>query len=384
MNLETRLLPPLWEAVRASVEARNFSSSVLDSIHHLSEVIRERSGLEGDGVALVGAAFGGSAPKLKVNRLQTESDENVQRGVEALLRGVYQAIRNPRSHGAHQDDERSATAIILFVDHLLRIVDQSRAPFSMSAFTAKVFDTAFVPKMEYAQLLTREVPETRKPAVARELFTRRSEGEAINTASFLRVLLTTMKPEEVDDIYELMSEELAVTDEDDTLRFVLTAIEGYDWPRLAEASRMRAEHKLIASMKSGRYSSRNKKCLAGNLGTWATRITAHLRLSGDLWRAVAGLLEGNAEQSDYAFTFFTPHIEGCFVNPPANIVVAVNAGMTRGDQRFADLVDVWASTTEIDTDLNFILKAPEHPWRAPFVAMREKFIAIEPDDDIPF
>ena len=95
MNLETRLEPRLWEEVRGSVEARKYTNAILDAVHFLSDVIRERSGLEGDGVSLVGAAFGGSSPKLRVNRLRTESEQNTQRGVEALLRGIYQAIRNP-------------------------------------------------------------------------------------------------------------------------------------------------------------------------------------------------------------------------------------------------------------------------------------------------
>ena len=87
MNLETRLDPRLWEAVRTSLEVRKFTAAILDGIHLLSDVIRERSKLEGDGVALIGAAFGSMAPKLKVNRLITESEQNVQKGVEALLRG---------------------------------------------------------------------------------------------------------------------------------------------------------------------------------------------------------------------------------------------------------------------------------------------------------
>ena len=106
MNLETSLEPRLWEAVRANIETRNFTGAILDGIHLLSDIIRERSGLEGDGVQLIGAAFGGASPKLKVNRLQTETEQNVQRGTEAMLRGLYQAIRNPRSHGAHEDDEQ--------------------------------------------------------------------------------------------------------------------------------------------------------------------------------------------------------------------------------------------------------------------------------------
>lgn len=158
MNLETTIQPRLWEVIRGSIEPRNFSAAVLDAIHFLSDVIRERSGLDGDGVALIGAAFGGSSPKLKVNRLQTESEQNVQRGVESLLRGVFQAIRNPRSHGTYPDGEKDAVAILLFLDYLLRIVDQSRSPFSLAAFVGRVLDPDFVPTERYAALLVKEIP----------------------------------------------------------------------------------------------------------------------------------------------------------------------------------------------------------------------------------
>jgi uncharacterized protein (TIGR02391 family) len=384
MNLETRVEAPLWEAIRASVEARNFSAAALDGIHYLSEVIRERSGLEGDGVALVGAAFGGDAPKLKVNRLQTESERNVQRGVEALLRGLYQAIRNPRSHGTCQDDERAATAIILFVDYLLRIVDQSRAPFTMAAFTAKVFDAAFVPKKKYAELLAGQVPENRRLAVVRELFARRSEGNFRNTAVFVRVMLAKMKVDEVAEFYDLVSEELAITDDDDTLMFVLTAVRGEDWRRVSEAARMRCEHKLIGSVRTGKYKIAAGRCLAGGLGSWATQIVAHFDLADDLWRAVAGLLRGTELERDYALALFMRRITECFAAPPAYMVSAINERLKAGDNRFKELVDSWARTGEIDSELNMVEKPADDPWRKPFETAREKFTPAVEIDDIPF
>jgi uncharacterized protein (TIGR02391 family) len=103
MDLAARVDTRLWSAVEHAYEARDYTATILDAIHFLGQLIRERSGLESDGQALVGAAFGGANPVLKVNQLQTESDWNVQRGIESLLRGLYQAIRNPRSHQKHSD-----------------------------------------------------------------------------------------------------------------------------------------------------------------------------------------------------------------------------------------------------------------------------------------
>src|SRR6266403_1765987 len=98
MDLESRIDKRLWNAIESSYQDRNYTTAILDSIHFVSQLIRDKSGLESDGQPLAGDAFGGPNPRLKVNSLQTESDRNVQKGVEALLRGLYQAIRNPRSH----------------------------------------------------------------------------------------------------------------------------------------------------------------------------------------------------------------------------------------------------------------------------------------------
>src|SRR4051812_16912121 len=98
MNLETEIGHELWQVIRRSYESQAWSNAVLNSVHYPSDAIRSKTGLQSDGTALVGQAFGGRTPKLRLNRLQTESEKNIQAGVEQLLRGFYQAIRNPRSH----------------------------------------------------------------------------------------------------------------------------------------------------------------------------------------------------------------------------------------------------------------------------------------------
>ena len=82
MNLETRLDSRLWEAIQSSYEARNYTAAIIDAVYFLSDLIRGKTGLESDGAALAGEAFGGKSPKLRVNKLQSESDWGVQRGVE--------------------------------------------------------------------------------------------------------------------------------------------------------------------------------------------------------------------------------------------------------------------------------------------------------------
>jgi uncharacterized protein (TIGR02391 family) len=391
MNLETRLEPRLWEAVRGSIEARQFTNAVQDAIHFLSDVIRERSGLEGDGVALIGQAFGGNSPKLKVNRLQSESDQNVQRGVEALLRGIYQAIRNPRSHGAITDDERDATAIVLFLDYLLRIVDKSKSPFSLPAFVARVLDSGFVPNERYAKLLVDEIPSSKRLLVCREVFARRNEATATKVNYFFQTILPLLTGDEFADLADLVSLELRESDDDDLIRFVLGAFPASFWLALSEVARLRAEHKLIQSVINGRYNKDKGKVSSGGLGTWATNILGEFTLKTELWQAVGDKLSSDDEaEKTYAFQWFASKAEYHLDAPVPRLKAAVLQGLRAGDERFRSLAQGWSWSMETGED-----RAPEDPWRKPFMKALSDFKSAEPpmelepeseltDDDIPF
>lgn len=189
MNLQTKLDERLWDAIRSTYEASNYSAAILDAIHFLSELIRERSGLDGDGANLVGRAFGGKTPVLKVNTLNTESERNVQAGIEQLLRGIYQAVRNPRSHGANHDSEDDAVAIILFVNHMLKTIDLAKAPFSQQMFVKRILDPDFVPKKRYAELLVAELPPAKRLDVFHNVFDNLKDAKAGKLKVFFEVLL---------------------------------------------------------------------------------------------------------------------------------------------------------------------------------------------------
>ena len=73
-NIEERL----WEFVKKNYNSENYSNAILDSIQFIGDLIREKSGLEGDGNTLIGIAFGGENPKIKLNNLQTETEKNIR------------------------------------------------------------------------------------------------------------------------------------------------------------------------------------------------------------------------------------------------------------------------------------------------------------------
>lgn len=158
MNLETRLDKRLWDAIQASYVKQDFTHAIQDAFYFLSDLIREKTGLSGDGATLVGQAFGGKSPKLRVNKLQSDSERSVQKGLDQLLRGFYQAIRNPRSHEKHIDTAEDAETIILFLNFLIGVIDKSKSPFTKEEFLNSVFEPGFVKSDRYSELLVKEIP----------------------------------------------------------------------------------------------------------------------------------------------------------------------------------------------------------------------------------
>jgi uncharacterized protein (TIGR02391 family) len=192
LNLQTHITSELWESLASAYDSGNYSHAVLEAMHHLTTVLRERSGAEGDGVALVGQALGGDAPKLLINGFQSETDRNVQRGIEQVLRGIYLSIRNPRSHEQMTDTQQDADAIIHFIDYILRILTSSKEAFTVESFMASISDIEFVESKRYAELLVAEVPTNRRGDALVALFKSRRTKEIRKLRYVVSTLLAVL------------------------------------------------------------------------------------------------------------------------------------------------------------------------------------------------
>jgi hypothetical protein len=65
MNLKTLIREDLWQEISNSYEAENYKNAILDSMHYLSNILREKTGIDSDGVNLIHQSLSGESPKLK-------------------------------------------------------------------------------------------------------------------------------------------------------------------------------------------------------------------------------------------------------------------------------------------------------------------------------
>ena len=103
----------------------DFRNAVLDSIIVVFDKIRERTGIDADGEALVSRAFSLNSPYLILTELDTDSGQSEQKGFIEICKGLYKGIRNPKAHSLNHDlDEiKAAQYLVLSSIIMRRILD---------------------------------------------------------------------------------------------------------------------------------------------------------------------------------------------------------------------------------------------------------------------
>jgi len=296
----------LADAITSSYESGNYSGTVIDAIHVLGDLILSKSGLDLDGNALIGTAFGGSNPPIRVNSLQTESDKEEQKGIEQLIRGLYTGIRNPRSHAKKDDSLETAHSLIVLVDYLIRRIQKGRSPYDVESIIEQAFDEHFAPNDTYANLLVNDIPPLKRFDVLMQVFQRRLEGKGKNVSLFCNALLPKLTEAEQKEFWAAASDELRTANADEEFRCLIQITGKSNWNKLSEIARVRTENRLIKSVGVGKINRKTRSCVDGALGTWAQGLAEKFTLRSELAWAFKGRLD--SPDSDVRGYFY----EYCF------------------------------------------------------------------------
>ena len=307
MNLQTEISQELWSAVVSVYEAGNYSHAILEAVHHLSSILRERAGVDGDGASLVGQALGGDSPRLRVNLLQTDTERNVQKGLEQILRGIYLAIRNPRSHEQTTDTKQTADAIITFLDYLLDLLNASQQAFTPDTFVARVLDPEFVESARYAELLIAEIPALKRGDAIIALYHDRRRVDLKKLRHLIRGLLSNLSENQLISYLAVLSEELRTTTDEAAIRTTLQMLTPEMWPRLSEVARLRIENKLIAGLTQGEVLQGGKTTQP--LATWSNNFLKAFTLRAEAAAVlVRKLKDEDADDRHYVAKYFMPYL----------------------------------------------------------------------------
>lgn len=93
-----RIHPEVLKYCSTELLQDNYFHAVFEASKGLAQRIRDASGIDADGAALVDRVFSIERPVLAINTLRTKTEKTEHKGFAALLKGCFAAVRNPLAH----------------------------------------------------------------------------------------------------------------------------------------------------------------------------------------------------------------------------------------------------------------------------------------------
>lgn len=120
------LHPQIKDAVYKLFKDGHYANAIEDGCKTLELLVKIKSGRHDlSGTDLMHQVFSHKNPILKFNDLKSETDSSEQQGMMFLYAGAMLALRNPRAHQLIQDHPEKAFALIVFINHLAKTLDDT-------------------------------------------------------------------------------------------------------------------------------------------------------------------------------------------------------------------------------------------------------------------
>lgn len=270
MDLENSIRTELWNAVEESYSNQDYTAAILDAISLVTDTLRDKTGLDGDGEELVGKALGFSKdkpPLLAVNKLQTQTERDIQVGLRETLKGIYSLIRNPRSHERYEDKQKTADAIILFADYLLSFLGESQQSFTPEGFLLGVTDPYFALDDEYVAGLVATIPVRKLYDTLVTVYRNKFWAKSDNYALVIKVILKKIDERQVSDFLQVVSNDLQQTTNEVEIVLIIKVLPAELWQRLDSLPRIRIENELLTTLRDATYDPETKKTNSAT-STW--------------------------------------------------------------------------------------------------------------------
>ncbi|MGP9799542.1 TIGR02391 family protein [Rheinheimera sp. NSM] len=117
--LKELLDPAVEQAAYRHYLAGHYREAALNAVMAVFDLLRQKSGLDLDGAALVTQALSLENPILQLADIKSQSGRSIQVGFIDMLKGAYAGIRNPKAHRLETDLNAVSTAQYLVFASLL-------------------------------------------------------------------------------------------------------------------------------------------------------------------------------------------------------------------------------------------------------------------------
>lgn len=303
MDLKDIVSEDIYSVIKNKYDNQLYSDAILDSIKYLTNLIRKKSKIDADGASLISQVFGGQSPKIKINKMETTSEKDEQKGYEQILRGIYCGIRNPRAHEQYQDIKEVADSIIIFINYLAEIIKSTKSYFRLEEYKQRVFDPLFAEREDYAEMLVNKIPSDKIINTSISILKDRERGESKKLDMYFKAIFNKLDRPQCNTLMKSISNELKIAQKDVDIISIIRLIEPKLWPMLDDDVKIRIENTIIKSVSQGYYDMYDG-IKEGHLGTWACDIGEYFKLRNELGEVIIKQLSKNWYTQNYIAKYF--------------------------------------------------------------------------------
>ena len=121
--------PEIAEAVKSRFDTGHYTDATTNACICIEEAVRDYSKIDNiEGVKLMRAALNGESPPIRLNALSNKNEKSQQEGWCHIFAGIFQAIRNPRSHRKHPETMEECLDNLSILSLLMRKLDNAQTP----------------------------------------------------------------------------------------------------------------------------------------------------------------------------------------------------------------------------------------------------------------
>lgn len=300
-----------WKAIGTHYEKECYEDTLKDACLYIIELIQEKSeNYDLDGEKLINNIFSEKNPKLLINKNQTNSEKDEQRGYGYIIKGLICAIRNPLSHNKNIKYSKETTdSILLFINfYILPKLDDTKE----FGYVDNWFDFVFLDNDNDSEKISNKILDSinkkdkfilMKNIV--ENLTQIKEGKYFY---FINTLYESLSLKCKNEIIVILNRKLIKAKDDRYLRMFFNHFDPKIWNELDGLVTVRIEEMVTDSIRSGKivisqYSKKEELADAASLSTWVHDWIKYFS-NYDVIKEILLRKINNKEEAKYVFKYF--------------------------------------------------------------------------------
>ncbi len=197
------------KSIELHYNKEDYTESIRDAILYLCSEIRKKSDLlDNDGVDLINKAFSEKKPLIKINKLETENDKNMHRGICDLSKGLIEYFRNPMSHTKKNYNKDITDAVLILLDQvILKEIGESKTINSIDEWYEEIKGPFCPNSKKYSEELLSKIPKNKLFDLLVMLYRNRKEIKG-NKGIIIKTFIDNLEADKFNEFCMIIEKDL--------------------------------------------------------------------------------------------------------------------------------------------------------------------------------